>query len=506
MKCKLLLIFAVVVTASLLSACGRNRHDDNEQEQLEQQELSLPYTSYVIVDDEPLVRTLTVHTNNRHTAVLRQAATAMNSSWQEQGIPYEFRLEVDDHNWLDFDELDSRWERLRVELMAGQGPDIVYFSELQDMRVLAGSGLVVDFYSLMDADPRTNREDFFTEALSAFEFNGGLFMFPISFGFYHVGINANIPQPFIDRFTQYSTISVSQLMDIYLDFKTTHFGEFAHLRPGVAGDIGRDHHSTLQTIMSGFIDLDAHTNNLLDPGFSAFLNTISQVFENHEFISSGWVATPFGSDQFMRERAMEQVFDMCSNMLTPVNAFFQRENPHFVHYVPLTDDQGRLVINASGRNVWASLCVTAVGDSALAWEFIQYLIHAYASPGEAAMTVPRGHMPNPWANHSLASPILRSLSEDFIRQSFHTALNRHSNNHADGFNFLGVDTLEEREQQINIAVDRIAAYNERPMSLLSLMIPDFLFAERLDDFMLGIITADTAARHMYNAVSLWLIE
>jgi len=100
-------------------------------------------------------------------------------------------------------------------------PDIFYIEDNRDLRTFARSGFLVDIYTLIDADPHISRDDFFTEALRAFEINGRLFMLPISFGFQYVGINAGLPQEFIDRFTQHSTITFPQMIDLYIDLKTT---------------------------------------------------------------------------------------------------------------------------------------------------------------------------------------------------------------------------------------------------------------------------------------------
>lgn len=47
-------------------------------------------------------RTLTVRTENRHTAVIMQAAEALNAEWREQDRPYIFHVEIDDYPWTEW--------------------------------------------------------------------------------------------------------------------------------------------------------------------------------------------------------------------------------------------------------------------------------------------------------------------------------------------------------------------------------------------------------------------
>ena len=72
--------------------------------------------------------------------------------------------------------------------------------------------------------------------------------------------------------------------------------------------------------------------------------------------------------------------------------------------------------------------------------------------------------------------------------------------------FVGFDDHVSRNQQFEDTVNRIAAYNERPMGMLYSMVPVRLFEDNLGQFLDGMIDAQTAAQRMHNAVALWLIE
>ena len=463
------------------------------------------FDAYTPAEAEPEqnlpVQVLTVQTCSNHTNIFRQAADAMNTAWQERGEPYALHVEISSFDTGSIEVQLTRGERLRVELMAGQGPDIVFIDYWNDIIALANSGFLVDFNTLIENDPHVSRDDFFTQVLDAVEIGGSLYTFPVSFGFYYVGINAGLPQPFIDRFAAYSTVTVAQMMQFYLDLMAAHGDEFGHLSPGVSWSIG-GFNNMVNAGMAGFVDIDARTSNLTDPEFIEFLNLIPQVFDGRDHIATPMSMNPAGHDDFIRRQAQSFVFEMESSWLNQSNAFFVRDTPHFVHYAPLVDNNGRLMFNTTfppAHGTWANFAITAGGNVDLAWEFIQHLLQAYQAPTGRARThhITGGEMQ--WASMSLASPIRRSGSEASLRRAFANAAD------LPGMGFAGMDDPNERNRQINDAVNFIAELNESPMALLRPHIP-FIFGDTFLHFELGIITAQAAAQQMHNAVSLWLME
>jgi len=71
---------------------------------------------------------------------------------------------------------------------------ITVWNDGHPLRSYAANGFLTNFYNLIDSHPYTDREDFFTNVLKAYEFGGGLYVFPLSFGFEYVGINASAPE------------------------------------------------------------------------------------------------------------------------------------------------------------------------------------------------------------------------------------------------------------------------------------------------------------------------
>ncbi|MCL2286549.1 MAG: hypothetical protein FWC32_09340 [Firmicutes bacterium] len=448
------------------------------------------------------VRSLTVHTSNRHTGVILQAANALNALWREQDRPYIFQVEVDEYSWTDWEGTVARNERLRTELMAGGGPDMFLFDGME-IHSLAASGFIRNFYELIDADSNSNRDEFFTQALYAFEINNGLYMFPISFGFEYVAINAGLPQEFIDRFTQKSEITLSQMMEFYLDLMYAHGDEFGDLTFGTGGGITWSG-NVLQSIMGGFIDFNTRTANLADPKFVEALELMKIVYADWDVTNTWGVTT--NTPDFLRDRAREHIFLAMSDGLSSFDAFFTPESPIFKHHIPLVDDYGRLMLPSPGwGQVWSGIFITSVGDAELAWELTRQMIYAYTNPVGRAAVEPIWGGPARWGNQSFATPILRSLFRDHAMRSFVDTYETFGA-HGGLQSFVGFDDDANRTRQFEDAVERIASFHDRPMSMLSPMVPTHLFEDAFDQFKRGIITAEAAAQRIQNAVFLWLIE
>ena len=456
------------------------------------------------------VRTLTIRNDNRHTGVIEQAAEAMNAAWRERDEPYIFQIEIEDHSWIDYEGMSSRAARLRTELMAGQGPDMfimepwMFLTEDHlDIHALTASGFLTDTNTLMDACPHTSRDEFFTNALEAFELNNGLYVFPVSFGFEYISVNAKLPQEFIDRFSQKNNISLLEMMDFYLDLMDTHGDEFGHLTFHTGSGITFSG-NVLQTTMGGFIDFNNRTSYLTDPRFIETLELMDVIYADWD-IPNTW-GTTIGTADFLRDRAQEYVFFSITDGLNNFDAFFTAETPIFKHHIPLADDNGTLMLGPPGAHgqVWAGICITAAGDGDLAWEFTRHLIYAYANPIGRAALEPVFGAPNTWGINSLATPIKRSLFRDHAMRTFEETFDRFGQHGLQ--TFVGFDDDANRIQQFEAAVNRIATYNQQPMGMLSPMIPLELVRDHFEQFQLGLINAQAAAQRMHNAISLWLIE
>lgn len=499
--------------------------------------------------------TLTIRARCVDVRIIQQAAAAMQAEWQERGKEYNFHAEIDYYDWHDWQGRDARISRFQMEFMTGQAPDMFMFDPFeQNIHTLAASGFLQDINSIIASDPNTNRDAFFTQALDAFEINNRLYVFPTSLGMSYIGINADLPEEFINRFAQKSSITLIEMMEFYLDLMDTHDYEFGHLIY-TGGDGLTQFENQLQAMMGEFIDFSTNTVDLTDPRFIQALELMGEIQNRRNPIkiecsswSQSWWYTPEGHDFF--ESGERGRWCMCANPCTPwwrgftrrqqmiymldsyvfytksenlshYKAFFTQATPRFTHHIPLADGQGRLLIDTPGafRQTWSGICITTGADTALAWEFAQHLIYAYANPNTGGAQSIRSD----WGYQSIASPILRSTYRDSIFRNLDNANwewyrrwfvsgpptpGATSANPADvvlpSFENFGIRRY--REAQFESAIDRIAAYNEQPMGMLWPMIPTHLVEEHLDLFLRGLISAENAAHRMQNAVFLWMIE
>ena len=478
-------LFILCILILLAAACGRGEE------------------SVTLTPDGLVQRTLTIRGNDNFRFVVEQARNMLNESWQERGyyltINFE-RFEVIEWDGGDFEAWHSsnelRMGRLRTELMSGMGPDLV-FNENFPLYQFAQSALLVDFYTLMDNCNRTSRDDFFVNVLKANEFRGGLYELPMMFGFHYIGINNNIPDSILYRFTQYSYIRASDLIELYFDF-LDNYNEF--LQIGLWTTLFNPANSNIMN----YIDLDTNTVNLNGSGFIES----HLLFNRLEFgLHSNWqqIVMPIASADHVRTLGGTNMFRSCNVNFNPADAFIDRNIP-FGSFLPLANDYGALVVNlrenlVSGNNMntmLPNIWMPSTRNTALAWEFTYYLIAAFSEPYDLAAVIPGWGMVAQWGRTTFNVPIMRSLFESNIHATFehldYFLYSRH------GFEIEDIDTAVQN------AIERINKYANMPMVLSRPHLPMNLIYSPLFDFLRGLITEQEAITRAENAMTLWLME
>jgi len=190
-------------TLLLFTACNR-RHTDNTQNK----------SDYTTTHNSAY--TLTILAPAMYHALIDVATSVMVADWKERDK--HLNIELETYRWM---EKQTRLTRLRVEMMAGQAPDIIFLDNdpwvvPYSIRSFFTAGMLADFYTLIDNDPILNRADFFGNILEPWEYDGRLYALPLTFGFEYVGINSNLPLSIIDRFATLETITMHEILQIYL--------------------------------------------------------------------------------------------------------------------------------------------------------------------------------------------------------------------------------------------------------------------------------------------------
>ena len=501
MNKRLKLSIFITAILLLLTACGRNRNDENEPE------------------EAVLAGTLTILAPETHAPILYSAEDTLRTSLGLVGdradeLQIEFEL-------FPFREHRARKTRLHVEIMAGDFPDIFFMpyrpqsgSRMDSNNTwrLLNSGVLACFYQLIDRDPYSNIEDLFYNALTRWEVNGRLHTFPMALGLELVSINSTLPPSIVSRFTAKESISIHELVRLILDLRTN-YPELAHMQ-----SLGFDLNipsGLLRPVLNGFVDFDNSVSYLNDSRFVDFLYDWHRLFAGRDLYRFEFVEIPG-----VRHRARYH-----SSVASHVafftgereHALFPQFNPYFIHSIPLTDEQGRLVteeqrhsyILETGRPLffgsWELPMINARANGPLAWEFVKHIADAFVN--------------SRYTIYHINTSVVRSQVERQMTDSFLLlfrllgGVNGTVLTDDDG-EILGIlyrdffEDFQEQQQVIGDIVSRVHTLAEMPFATPS-FVPFSLYEEVLNSFlsMPGSITAATAAaQEVHNRVSLWLVE
>jgi len=473
---KVLFLLALIILG-MFSACSR---DNNENQ-----------------DDENPEQVLTMLVSDFYYRVIRQAEQSMAQSLYSDGIA--FRTEITRYDLLGEGILELHM-RLRTMLMAGQAYD-VFFLDYHPLRSYAYNGFLTDIYTLIDQHPTTSRDDFFTNILEAYEFNGGLYAFPLTFGFEYIGINAALPQSIIDRFVAHDTITLNEIFYLYIDLQREYGAYFNHLDLGNSGSL-RDPVTAMQIAFGDYLDLDNRVSHLNTNSFVLFLENLKHVFGGrglYTFVRPGAVPT----HDYMEWALEDYAFVNFSGSFGPLVAMLDMIEPDFLHFIPLVNNDGRVLINPAGHSLsptWGVLCLPVAGNSELAWEFIQHLIPTILDPQD----------PRDSAQYNMMTSLTMPISQAHSRPHIETVLNRLSMYLRIDWliPFVGIHDDSDRDQAFENAINRLETLSQMPAAVMDIdaMWPIFVNSNAVEQFLLGIATAETTAQELHNIISLWLIE
>ena len=485
LKALALMLFTVVA----ISACGRNHTAEPPSSALE--------IRPTFADREPEI--VTILAPELFREILRMGSRSMFHDFHEQ--ERYFRMELTTYHPMRRDEVMTR---LSVMLMAGQGYDIIFLEPNLSLFNLAQSGFIEDIFTLIDQCPHTSREDFFLNALEPFTFDGALYAFPLSTMPGFVGISADLPQEFLDRFDAYDTVTYTHLINMYFDLMYQHESEFGHLLIA-AHPLLHSLDYLLFGILSSFVDFDNGISHLDDSRFVSTLSTLSQMqpYLARPEISSRWYLnwdhpanrTVGSSTARQPVRPGRYMFNINDVTALPRYSLIPERNPAFIHHKLITNEMGALYVNL-GPTEWPVAAITRSGNSALAWEFIRHLYSAGDQvdfiPGRP-LDVMVGNSRAPIGRFTMAIPIARDLFYPHYERIFDNA----SQDFVAGF----METRAGREQ----AMEWLTEISEMPVAPVP-MIPLAVVEDAFEMLMNGILTPEEAAQRMHNAVSLWLME
>ncbi|MCL2603133.1 MAG: hypothetical protein FWD90_01485 [Defluviitaleaceae bacterium] len=490
-------VFAFVAIALMcLSSCGRGGREYTEETTQTNGPTETGTPEPSPPDTAPATITLTISTPEVFTPVLREAERLANLGHFGQ-LGQTLQLEITDYDVLGWEDSMVRFNTM---FMSGSGYDL-FVVDNHPLWNYSRSGMLTDIYTLIDRCHVLNRDNFYTNVLEAFEYRGQLLSIPLNFGFTYTGVNSTLPQPFIDRYMEYETISHTELFAFYHDLKAAYPGGFDHM------NISYD---TIITWAVGFninefIDADARSINLANIQFTNFLedyrSAISHSWSNHISVRSGGFVL---SKPMLDERVRGYVFNTAGIALRPWEALFELEDPPFLHYIPLTDGLGRLAIDNFSSMLPIgnrAVAVSAGANQDTAWVLIRYLIDVVADTDISGTFPLVGQI----GLNSLKTSIVKEGFEDRARRGLNHVFDYAERMQYQLVPYVGQGTEGGRERQIENAVARLQQYNAMPVVQRPYLPqqPDGAF---LWNFIYGAIEAQDLARQWQNQLSLWLIE
>ena len=471
----------LLVVLLLASSCGQAR---NFEEDINSLNGTDAYTVHTIDLVFPYRFNNPNHRYINHTAAFNTAARRLDRHMREGGE--RFQLNVIRVPWFGTDAIHYV-QRKELRMMAGQPYDVFLVDKhLHNVWRYAQNGFLADVYALIDESPNAVRDDFFTNALDAFTIGGNLYTFPLNFRVDLVGINANAPQKIIDEFSMKTTVTIPELMAMYMACTAHHMYIFCTLLIPQRDFFPR--------LTSYFVDLSGLTSNVNQNSFIDVLSMFQKIQLRNGFVGHTLRWTITNSLSFIHiEKSQSSMFTSHSYRMYPLLAFFEPHLPSFVNVVPVTNAIGELNIRTR-----YNFAITNTSQAPLAWEFLNQLINPllslYGNVGSCTTL---------W-NPSLL-PIKRKYAEQHVSSTLGLIEFRFLQREGRHEDVLIIPDTETRAEIYKTITETFLTWAEMPMAPVPMATFNFL-QDDIDQLLHGILTPQEAAQRMHNRVVLWLIE
>jgi len=509
---RILFILATILFLMSASACGSQNEEPDS------------INGSILQDPAPIereYRTISAFLpicllGNDASTRLRNVERLMNQDMRSRNKPYVLDFELSSFNPSDWNDMEMQLTRLNTQFMAGHSYDIIALHPLFPIQSWMRSGFLANMYTLMDNCYLFGREDYFENVLAAFEFNEGLYVLPVGFGFEYVGINARMPERFIHQFMAYDTISFQNIIDIYYELMMSEYSSTVeHFALRQTGSRLFDIEFLINMEIANYVDFYNRDSLLMDGGFESFLTSIKRISAFGTSPKLSRVAM-FGSETVRTAtRILPRFYDELAflfegkNGTIPIHVFFDAVSPSFLNFIPVSDGNGNLVIDHFNLNYnTMTFSISNNRNSALAWEAVQHL-------STLLMTTPGSH----GLVNTLSIPVRRYNAHYAVMNTFETLIN-HNGSTMERFYGICLDSTmcdcctqgdtclceSVKAETIQTAVYEILRLAEMPMVIANSYIPSSLYADFIDSYMRGIISAPEAVRNIHNRIALWLIE
>jgi len=381
-------------------------------------------------------------------------SVVLNRAAEQKRLNSNFTLQLTTYN--PETHTDYWVNNLQALLAAGEGFDIFFADPRMPLYEFAQQGLLANITTLINDCPVYNLNDLYMQPLQALTINNNLYFFPLNFGFQFVSINDFMPDVFINQFAQMDRITVNQMMEMYFAMRAFDDMEqyFQQLRFASCRDMTIPGFMASNAI-SGFINFDSGVSNLDSAEFVRFLTNMQELFPNFSvmpdieisqnfrynsvrtgdfdplrFYDARYLSTPLTQSvkSFMYVFSVQNEFRSPVSALIPFDASADDDENmlrvNFNNYIPLADEQGRLITNMGLTYPWNIISIVEGQNATLAWDFVsQYLIPASLNRDITNAPVPITSLW--WARPSLGYytfdvPIIRSFTREHLADTIDT--------------------------------------------------------------------------------------
>ncbi|MCL2014868.1 MAG: hypothetical protein FWG68_01310 [Defluviitaleaceae bacterium] len=500
------LAIMLMLTAAIITACGNGDEPDTADN-------APPPDSPIILNTDPI--NLAIRAPEHYTPLIWAIERDVQDYLAEQGI--NFSVTITDYDMWTGGQLYHN-TNLHTELAAGSNYDLVILNTLPlNIRPFIDNGSLLNIYDLIDQSPNLTRNDFFTNVLTALEQQGGLYMLPLTFGFNFMGINANLPDSIVDNFSQKSSISWRQAMQMAVLIQNEYpeiYASFPYTSNLIEFHVAT---TMLERVFPNFIDFNNSQSFFDGAEFIEFANLMQATISPPENLQE--ILQPVILFNFERPGDMAQVVErhmflgasgsssigFGSRDFTALIPLFGLANATFLNFVPITDDNGNFLIDISSTDTWANIVFPAGDNGVVALDFavrmLQRMLLLEREPINMGLFV---------GQDNLAIPILRNeLEPHFNRVIEQYAWWRWANADFVSLNELNFATvLENIDEIIDAAAGGLARLTEmanRPVVIAD-RTPFVVWQDGdiVPAFMAGEISAEELVQTAQERTTLWL--
>lgn len=380
-------------------------------------------------------------------------------------------------------ESDKYKLKISTALMSDTADDIIDCLFL-DYYKIADSGKIVDFNELMNSDTSFNKDNYYTNILNAFSYNGGIYLFPAQFNYWLVGINQTISSKAISEFKKYSSIDSLEMANLYNSLNT---------KDGYYIEQSFSVYNAIFNQLLKYINFENKTCDFNNDEFIKLIEYAKSTCqkENKNFIGHKmWTSFSQELEASMSDSYMFQEISAVNYQY-----FLPYEHKYFNNHIPVKNGSGKIEVSpTSGFFISKSS-----SNKELAWEFIKFL----SSYSGVTNNVLASMVLNKDACTIKTENMLKFRIREFeqygvyldedIRRDIYNSENSHN-------------ASAEKPECIKKAIETINSINEQPMSFTNWFGLLDIIQEEVEPFMNDISTAEQVANGLQNKVFLYLNE